>query len=222
MTLKRDAWLSQILGKPAWHLSGADFSAPEGHAFIDAKIAVDDVPAILALQAKGFAVMDVNVLLERPAGALARLGAAREAMPDDASAVTSLASEVFVYDRFHRDPAIGHATASRLKAEWAGNYFRGARGDRMIVAEDGGHVCGFLQLLTAADGATVIDLIAVGPQNRGRGCARAMITLAAADGRPMRVGTQIANLPSLALYESLGFRIASASYVLHLHTGKTH
>lgn len=220
MTLKPDAWLSEILGKPAWHLSGVDFTAPDGRAFIDAKVAVDNTGTLVALQTEGFAVVDVNIQLERPAGALPRpTGTVRDAVPSDKAAVAALAGDAFVYDRFHRDPAIDHATASRLKAEWAGNYFAGARGDRMIVAENDGHVCGFLQLLTGTDGAMVIDLIAVAAKSRGKGCARAMISLAAAAGRPMRVGTQIANLSSLKLYEALGFRMASASYVLHLHTG---
>ena len=35
----------------------------------------------------------------------------------------------------------------------------------------------------------------------------------------LRTGTQIANVPSLRLYERLGFSISSASYVLHLHRG---
>ena len=35
--------------------------------------------------------------------------------------------------------------------------------------------------------------------------------------KTVRVGTQIANIPSLRLYESLGFRIADTHYVLHYH-----
>jgi ribosomal protein S18 acetylase RimI-like enzyme len=33
----------------------------------------------------------------------------------------------------------------------------------------------------------------------------------------LRAGTQSANTASLSLYEKLGFRIASTSYVLHHH-----
>jgi hypothetical protein len=35
----------------------------------------------------------------------------------------------------------------------------------------------------------------------------------------MRVGTQIANIPSLRLYERLGFTMAESAYVLHAHRG---
>ena len=37
--------------------------------------------------------------------------------------------------------------------------------------------------------------------------------------RELRVGTQAANVPSVRLYEPLGFSLASAAYVLHLHRG---
>jgi ribosomal protein S18 acetylase RimI-like enzyme len=161
--------------------------------------------------------MDTNVQLRRSGTPLAEGPASvRPAKMDDAAAVRVLAAEAFIYDRFHRDPQIGHETASRLKAEWAGNYFAGRRGDRMIVAEDQQGICGFLQLLST-NNAAVIDLIAVDVRCRGKGIGRSMIALAAKGARDMVVGTQIANLPSLALYEKLGFQFASASYVLHLH-----
>jgi RimJ/RimL family protein N-acetyltransferase len=33
----------------------------------------------------------------------------------------------------------------------------------------------------------------------------------------IHAGTQIANIPSMRLYESLGFRICRAGYVFHYH-----
>jgi ribosomal protein S18 acetylase RimI-like enzyme len=218
MSLKADAWLSAILGKPAFHLPpGPAFIPPQGPAFVDARIGAGDTAALLALQDKGFRVMDVSVQLVRPPGAMPAAGPdVREARPADAEAVKALAAEAFVFDRFHCDPAIGHDTASRLKAEWAGNYFTGKRGDGMVVAEDGVGICGFLQWLHVG-GETVIDLIAVAGRSRGKGYGRAMIALAGSAGQALRVGTQIANLPSLALYGGSGFRQTAASYVLHLH-----
>lgn len=221
--MNADPWLSQILGKPAYHLSGTAFTPLDGKAFIDAKVAADDTAALLRLQGHGFAVIDANVQLLRPTGAiLGDTARVRPALPGDEPAVRAVAAGAFLYDRFHRDPEIGHAAASRLKAEWAGNYFRGARGDRMIVAEEEAGLCGFLLLLRSPDGGSVIDLIAVAEHSRGRGAARAMIAMAAnaADTGALRVGTQLANQPSLGLYETLGFRMTSATYVLHLHTGE--
>ena len=89
----------------------------------------------------------------------------------------------------------------------------------MLVAQSDGQTAGFLQLIHAPDSALVIDLIAVTEPARGRGLARAMIGAAQhlARGECLRVGTQVANLPSLRLYESLGFRAVTSNYVMHLH-----
>jgi hypothetical protein len=34
------------------------------------------------------------------------------------------------------------------------------------------------------------------------------------------VGTQVANIPSVRLYERMGFSLSSSQYVLHLHVEK--
>jgi GNAT superfamily N-acetyltransferase len=220
--LTPDAWLSDRIGKPAWRLAGAGAVLPEGPAFIDARVDAGDIAGLLALQAAGFAVIDVNVQLVRNAGSLPPPPpGTRFAEREDEEGVRAIAAEAFVYDRFHRDPQICHAAASRIKADWAGNFFAGGRGEWMVVAGLPSKPEGFLQLLRGPGDDLVIDLIATSASVRGKGLARGMIAFAAREclGRPgrLRVGTQIANVPSLALYELLGFRVASASYVLHLH-----
>ncbi|MBA2587453.1 MAG: GNAT family N-acetyltransferase [Alphaproteobacteria bacterium] len=224
MALTPDPWLSGILGKPAYHLTDGEFVAPGGKAFVDTKVPEADHAGVQRLQNLGFAVMDINVQFTRPAGPLHPSQVpVRAAVAGDEAGVRALAADAFVFDRFHRDPAIGRVAACRVKAEWAGNYFAGKRGDRMIVADDEAGICGFLQLLRARDGGTIIDLVAVAGRSRGQGIARAMIAQAAnaADTGSMMVGTQIANQPSIALYQSLGFARASTSHVLHFHKDTT-
>jgi ribosomal protein S18 acetylase RimI-like enzyme len=62
-------------------------------------------------------------------------------------------------------------------------------------------------------------------EHRGRGIGKALMghlmEEAAGAGGLLRVGTQAANLASLRLYESLGFRIAETAYVLHCHVKPT-
>jgi ribosomal protein S18 acetylase RimI-like enzyme len=75
-------------------------------------------------------------------------------------------------------------------------------------------------LLNIPGNVLVIDLIAVEKDHRGQGLAKEMILFAAsACGNPqaLRAGTQSVNTASLSLYEKLGFRIVSTSYVLHHH-----
>jgi len=137
-----------------------------------------------------------------------------------AAAVGGIAERSFVHDRFHRDPAIPLAAANAVKRSWALNYFAGKRGDWMVVVCRDGRPVGFLQLLRSQTDDLVIDLIAVDRDYRRGGIARAMIAFAVAncrgDGR-LVVGTQVANVASVRLYENIGFRLDAAHYVLHHH-----
>jgi ribosomal protein S18 acetylase RimI-like enzyme len=229
--LQADAWLGRLLERPAWNVvdqggsaSIAELSNP-GRQFATAKVDVDDTARALALQDIGFRVVDTGLTLEADKVAPEDAGAARFARASDRAAVEAIAGSAFRYSRFHLDPALPDALANRIKAEWAGNWFQGARGDGMVVAEQPvGVVAGFLQLCWAAGDRLVIDLIAVRPESARRGLARAMIGFASARGtgdarRPssMLVGTQSANTASVRLYESLGFRLRGARFVLHHH-----
>ena len=228
-----DPWLSELLGKAAFHLHGPpgritacrDTLAKQladGAAFADAKVAVDDVTAVAALQSLSFDLIDTNLKFEASRSSIKSedrtdIGFASS---DDGEAVGSIAGHSFVCDRFHRDPAISNAVANAIKSAWARNYFSGRRGDYMVTARQDGAVAGFLQLLKGGEGGLVIDLVAVGAKYRGAGLARAMIGFAAlaCDGEGViAVGTQVSNVPSIRLYESLGFRMTSAQYVFHRH-----
>jgi ribosomal protein S18 acetylase RimI-like enzyme len=176
-----------------------------------------------AYQAAGFRVVDVSVTLETagvPPVEPQDASRVRFARPDDAGAVERVGREGFALSRFHLDPRIDRAAADEIKAQWAGNFFRGARGDYMVVAGPPGGATAFLQLLSGADGVLTIDLIAVAASHRRQGLAGAMIRFAAhhcAGVKRLRVGTQAANVDSLRLYQRLGFVVASTAYVLHCH-----
>lgn len=224
MSLESDAWLGALLGRPAFHLAAASdpaafvVSAP---AFIDAKSATSDVAKAAQLTDAGFRLIDTNVQLDRPAGAIPAItvdATVRPARTGDCPGVEAVAAESFRHDRFHADPAIPPAVADRIKAAWAANFFAGRRGDRMIVAAGRSAILGFLQILDRKD-MSVIDLIAVTPAAQGQGIAGAMIAHAIATGpsAAWRVGTQIANAASLRLYARLGFRIVASQYVFHRH-----
>jgi ribosomal protein S18 acetylase RimI-like enzyme len=227
--ISEDRWLTGILAKPAYRVNieanGASGDALAArltglHGFFYSKIATSAVNLCGTLEEQGFRVVDTNVTLEleRPLPVVPTRGI-RMAVPDDQDSVEHVASTSFAYSRFHLDRSFERSVADRIKAEWAGNFFHGRRGDYMIVAETNQRVRGFLQLLRDGADAATIDLIGVATDARRRGLASAMIRHAfqACQVKTMRVGTQIANIGSLRLYEKLGFRVVATSYVLHLH-----
>lgn len=228
-TLKPDSWLSDIFGYPAWRIdhgaTGEPLSALQAVSpvFAYAKLKVEHISEVSQLADAGFRVVDTalnfdGVISGSPGNSV------RFAVPEDSSAVPRIAGSVFRFSRFHLDPLVPNGIADTIKSAWAANYFEGKRGDGMVVAERNGCIAGFLQLMWSVQDCLVIDLIGVDSAWQGQGIGRDMILHAArygtGDGRVparMMVGTQAANAPSVRLYESLGFRLASAQYVMHFH-----
>jgi dTDP-4-amino-4,6-dideoxy-D-galactose acyltransferase len=201
-------------------LDAADDLLRSGGGFFQARVPTDDVARVGALESVGFRTVDVSVTYRRDPGLPLpeRSAAIRDARPDDRTAVTAIAERDYTVSRFHLDPGIADDVARSIKREWAGNYFTGARGDRMVVAEHDGEVAGF-QLVLDTPEAVVIDLIAVAATARGRGIGSALVYALAVSSpdRPVQAGTQIANRPALRLYERCGFTVARTDYVLHRH-----
>lgn len=239
--LARDAFLTSALREDAFRLDYApelgdalgdvgselrrELVGPACHVFVSAKVPTPDTACVAALEGLGFRVVDTNVQLERelaapwPKSPTAAGYAVGWSAPEDQEAVAHLAGQSFRSSRFHLDPRIPREAADRVKACWAANFFSGERGNAMAVAHREDEAVGFLLLLHAGS-ELVIDLVATGAEHRGRGLAAAMIRFAARkcpDFETLVVGTQVANTPSLRLYEKLGFRVRGASYVLHRH-----
>ena len=236
MRLTRDAWLSERMGKHVYHLR-----FPPGHrgngiaealapvhaaglpAMVYAKIAVRETGLCQRLQQAGFAVVVGSLFFElRPAvlslSAKSR-AKARFARPEDEERIRHLARRSFSASRFHLDPQISDETANGIKAEWAGNFFAGKRGDYMVVVEGQDGPSGFLLLLEDDEGGMTVDLLAVDTASRRKGLASEMIRFACAELRPkaVKAGTQTANPASIGLYQGLGFRLVGGDFVLHNH-----
>jgi ribosomal protein S18 acetylase RimI-like enzyme len=236
-----DSWMSGIFGYPVYKLAMSDELAPEvnrlgkgalhediwsGRAFFYSKCGPASISSIQALHRLGFILVDANTVFEkriiRSSGARQKTNPfqIRLAQPSDQEQVVALAGRSFSYSRFHLDPLIPNALADTVKKEWVRNFFIGKRGDYLVVAICNGVVAGFAQLLAGSDQSLTIDLIAVSPETRRMGIAAAMIEFVEneiASYDAIRVGTQIANVPSTRLYEKIGFRFTGASYVFHMH-----
>lgn len=234
--LIRDGWLSEIFKYDVFRLSinqPSDIKEQylsqhfrdvlrKKPVFIYTKIPVDDIACVHLLENEGFHLVDTNITFERRIkknGSMSGNMTVRFASAEDEEQVRGIAGNSIKFSRFHLDSNIACEVADLLKEEWAGNYFHGQRGNEMVVIEEDGYIAGFLQLLFSGD-ILVIDLISVREEFRRKKIASNMIAYAEAklEGfNRIRVGTQIANIPSLRFYERLGFSVLNASYVLHYH-----
>ena len=233
-----DEWLSKILGKDVYKVTideefirSAQGNGENGRlkkssaipVFLYAKVPTDYLAAVRFLEESGFNLIDTNVIFDKRIVSVTMSEnnrTLRFAIPKDENHVADLAGENFTYSRFHLDKSIPAEVANKIKQEWARNYFNGKRGDQMVVALMEGRVVGFLQLLRGNNGVLTIDLMAVDRNYRRKGIAGDMIAFAEAQCRGFSrivVGTQLANIPSIRLYERNGFRVCASQYVFHYH-----
>ena len=194
---------------------------PNG-AFVQARVPYEDRVTAVALEHAGFCPIEELVTFEiETADIVARSTTGlRWAHSADREEVVHLARQGFTHSRFHLDRDIASTTANEIKADWAGGFFAGVRGNRMVVAERRGDIVGFM-LLIDDENSTIIDLVAVSEQARGKGIAADMIGFSidkeALGVMRIRVGTQAENLPAVGLYTSMGFQPVAKQLTFHRH-----
>ena len=213
-----DVWLSQQLGRPAYRFhDGSLGDLPPSPCFCYAKLSETDTELSRVLGAAGFYLVETLLtFMKKPSQDGVMDSRLREARASDCQSVTRIAERSFRFSRFHADPNLNQDLANRIKAAWAGNFFQGQRGHRMLVAEEHGHLCGFI-LLVENPQATAVDLIAVDPAFQGQGLGTALLSAAERKGRRILAGTQKANFASCQMYQKCGYTTDKSESVFHLH-----
>jgi ribosomal protein S18 acetylase RimI-like enzyme len=231
-----DAWLTALFGHAAWRVAidpmawRADTTSKltehvtqQTDAFYFTKLGTRHVSLLRALSQLGFVVVDVNVTYEASPVVVPVEStiSVRDSTAADSERLLEIAESAFEYSRFHLDELIGQAVANRSKRLWVESYLQRQRGDRLFVCHGETGPSGFLAALIQSDTA-VIDLIATAPQARQQGAAMALLGHFARHYHErgftrLRVGTQVANVPSVRLYEKAGYRLRESQYVMHLH-----
>ena len=235
--LKKDNWLSKIVGKDVYQLIVDQFNPDlfyndwkkflkiniNKNFFVYSKVDVSSIKTATCLENAGFHLVDTAVQYY--------LNNERKIVNNNKTnfklsftekkfqkGVGQLAKNSFLYSRFHLDPLIDNKIADKIKQRWAENFFLNQRGDRMVVALDNNKPVGFLQLIIN-NNDLFIDLIGVSTEAQGKGVASSMILFARRKiaHSVMKVGTQILNIPSVNLYQKLGFLLNSSKYIFHYH-----
>lgn len=233
MKFVSDAWLSEVFGYDVFKLNLESNETLDSknifpkelpkRAFYYVKVPVTAVSQVGGLTNAGFRVIDVNVTFEREPENIATNEniIVRDVKPEDENDVLNIAETSFIYSRFHLDPLVSKELADKIKHEWIANYIRKQRGEKLFVAELDGKPAGFLAILVTNDKVGVIDLIGVAKDMQGLGVGKRLVQFHINDAvkkyPSLLVGTQIANIPSMRLYQTCGYEISNSSYVLHAH-----
>ena len=237
--VESDTWLAEQLGRSAFRVSVCRHAEGEHGvvsalgaglpAFCYAKVPTLEVEDLAALSGQGFFVSDVNVTLSRKPGGQKKGACSahvqvRDGEERDRALVLDIAEQCFIYSRFHLDPFMENDVANKIKRSWMESYFSKTRGERVLIAEIDDKPVGFLAVLAGSkegQSTRTIDLIGVDPGYQGQGVGKELVQtfVGLYEGQCdlLTVGTQVANVPSLRLYERGGFSITESTYVLHAH-----
>ncbi|MFH1504528.1 MAG: GNAT family N-acetyltransferase [Candidatus Omnitrophota bacterium] len=230
-----DEWLASVLHRGVYTIN-VDQSFVEGDGkelilnlqskdlFLYSKVPVSQTLMVHFLENLQFNLIETSICFRKtnfPKYVFSGNAVIRFADASDKSQLVKVAGQSFAYSRFHVDHHFSQEAANKIKADWAQNYFFDKRGDSMVVAVVDGVVRGFLQILEDSSDSFVIDLIAVDKEFRHKGLASDMISYAQRERKgccQIRVTTQLVNLPSVRLYEKMGFVMEAAYYVFHYHS----
>jgi len=236
-SFRKDQWLTGQIGKVAYQLQIKEMISPlffhdwenlkKNHTkekfFVFSKISTDAIDIWQCLETADFKLIDTNLKFELHGNISFEKKQKKDieicfAEEKHQEATGDIAKNNFFYSRFHLDPLLDNNIANQIKQNWVKNYFSGKRGDEMVLALMNGKPIGFLQLIIK-DSELLIDLIGVDKIAQGKGVASAMIQFAKKKitRSYIKVGTQICNLPSIKLYQKLGFVLSGSDYVFHYH-----
>jgi len=205
---------------------------------IQARIPVDNLVAIHALERAGFKTMEVYstwvfdlLKWEIPPKRNPRM--IRDFRPSDADALIQLARSSYnrIPDRFHMDPHFPEDASNELYAQWIRNSCSGELADFIAVAESEGRIIAYATLRDFGDydGLSNVRIAQLGlgavlPDFRNRGLVSDLVIhnmewLNRRHGRFSLIATQGNNIPAQRLFLNAGFKPATTALTLHYWEG---
>jgi dTDP-4-amino-4,6-dideoxy-D-galactose acyltransferase len=194
---------------------------------ISARVPLDAVDAVWALQATGFHTVDTGVTFEYDLGKEghpfafhpAREVTIRSVTDDDVQILEASVEGLFRHSYYYVSPLFSRDEADLLHRTWITNCVRHGRADRVLIAELAGEVAGFITCRRLPDASGVIDLVGVRPTSSSRGIGKTLVRASQDCFRELgvaviRVRTQITNLAAVNMYSSTGARLIKVDTTL--------
>lgn len=201
------------------------------------KVHSNELPAIQALEQRGFLLMDslLDFVFDFSRTPIEELNPPRRdeqlkirrAKPGDLSALMAINEKAFTgyFGRYHADPQMPPGTATKIYAQWVRSAFQGWA-DWILVAEVDGRIAGYglwrkpLEIETKNSLRVAhYDLAAVDPEFRGRGLWTALMfdgmSIARNYAQYLVGPVHVCNYPVQHTLQKLGWRISGARHSFH-------
>jgi TDP-D-fucosamine acetyltransferase len=192
-------------------------AADDGYAHVILRVPAEELRLAGAAEQSGLRLVDVALDLATSLVGRQVLGVSpgiRPATADDLDVLRSIAESAFEFSRFAADPFFSSQQVAGFYRQWISNLC-GGLAKIVLVAEASDEIVGFTSCALQPEGTGRIPLIATSDEHRRQGVGRALVDaslrwFSAAGTRNVRVKTQAANYPALAMYHRAGFTVAAA------------
>jgi len=199
---------------------------------VSARVDVEDIELLTALEANGFRLMDALVTYttrprKEPPHAVREVGTIREFRPEDAPELLAITEDAYrgYKGRFHLDPQLPNDRADAFYVEWAQQCLSGAMADMIFVATGAeGRLLGYLAFRRREPVSTTGGVLVFGgglgacrPDALGAyaGLIRTGTVWAHEHDGVAECQTQNYNFPVIRVYEAVGAHYVRAEYTLH-------
>jgi spore coat polysaccharide biosynthesis protein SpsF len=219
MQIEYQEFETGVLGAPVARLlpGKGEGPFPPKAWLISSRISASNTKRIKAIKEVGFREIESLITVRRPIEAVEGGALPQLAKSSDFDACLDIGRTSFTFDRFHADPGVPNAAASKLKETWVKNSLEG-RADAVFVTRENGQTTGF-NLCRLGERKVTIDLIAIANDMKGRGLGEKLIEQAlnyyAGKADFICAGTQTNNAASNRLYFKTGFSEFSQQKTLH-------
>ena len=203
-----------------------------GIRHISARVDVEDIATVGALEAQGFRLVDAIVTYtqrprKEPPNAVRQVGTIRGFAADDGPELVRIAQEAYrgFRGRFHLDPHLPDERCDAFYTEWAQQCVAHNMADTVLVSEGAnGQLLGFLAFrkrepVSSVGGVAVYGggLGACRTDTPGAyaGLIRAGTVWAHDRDGVAECQTQNYNFPTIRIYEAVGAHYVRADYTLH-------
>jgi hypothetical protein len=222
------------------HRSAAEQAISEAQAalrergvrHVSARVDVEDLTAMAALEARGYRLMDALVTYttrprKEPPNPVREMGTIRLFRPADGPALIDIAADAYrgFRGRFHLDPHIPTERCDAFYTEWARQCVAHTMADTVLVSEAAsGELLGFLAFRKREPVSTVGGVAVFGgglgacrrdAPGAYAGLIRAGTVWAHERGAVAECQTQNYNFPTVRIYEAVGAHYVRADYTLH-------
>ena len=222
----KDFFLGQALKYPAFKLSSKKINKfckndiPRGSVFISSRVDEKNIKLQKKMKKYKFRLICKSIIFSlKKKKNLEKNPFCKDAKKNDVKQILKISKNSLNKSRFDLDKRFPKKISEKIKIGRIKNFFKGNRGDWMLIYKKKNKVYGFL-LGFKKKKTLIIDLIATDKKFRKKGVATSLLNFAKTKikiNSQIVAGTQLSNKLAMNFYKKNKFKVNNRSIIFHYH-----